>query len=209
LFSCVKPVEIVIPDGFQQIPALPVTGSEKSWKLDFGGFHAYNITDSNSRVFLTDARNMSYDIRSFEYFMNTAGSTQYRCYCEFPMKALDDETFRCIFENVYNQFDIGRLTDRIINSQSGDITIEEYYEYHGMKPNSKNTLVGYIFLDSGNQVGLVDVSNINNETVWINPGIEMHKQVMIAAGATSLILKHRKWYQAFYESSDRDVQQNF
>lgn len=209
LFSCVKPVEIIIPDGFQQIPALPVSGSDKSWKLDFGGFHIYNITDVNSRVFLTDARNTSYDIKSFEYFMNTAGNTQYRCYCEFPMRTLDDETFRCQFQNLYNQFDSIQLTDRVISSPSGDILIQEYYEYHGKKPNSKNTLVGYLFTDSGNQVGLVDVSNVNNETVWIEPAVEPHKQIMIAAGAASLILKHRKWYQAFYERADQDIQERF
>ena len=36
----------------QHIPAMPVVGTENSWKLDFGGYHAYNITDSNSRCYL-------------------------------------------------------------------------------------------------------------------------------------------------------------
>ena len=46
--------------------------------------------------------------------MNTTGNTQYQCYCEIPMKTLDDETFICVFQNVYNQFDTGKLTDRVI-----------------------------------------------------------------------------------------------
>lgn len=209
LFSCIKPVEIIIPDSMHQIPALPVSGSENSWKIDFGGFHAYNITDLNSRVMLTDARNMSYDIISYEFYMNTTGNTQYRCYCEFPLKTLDDETFRGIFQNLYNQFDTGELTDHTISSLSGEISVKPYYEYHGKKQNSKSVLVGYLFIDDGHEVGLVDVSKTNTETVWINPNIEMHKQIMIAAGATSYILKHRKWYQAFYEKSEEDMDYDY
>ena len=205
LISCIKPVQVIVPDSMQAVPAMPVIGTENSWKLDFGGFHAYNITDSNSRVLLTDARNSSYDIRSFEFFMNTTGNTQYQCYCEFPMKTLDDETFRCVFQNVYNQFDTGKLTDRVISSSSGDIIIEEYYEHVDKKPGSKNTLVGYLFVDEGNNVGLVDISNVNDETVWINPNLDAHKQIMVAASATSLILKHRKWYEAFYDKADQDT----
>ncbi len=207
--GCIKPVNIIVPDSLQAVPAMPVVGTENSWKLDFGDFHAYNITDSDSRVLLTDARNSSYDIKSFEFFMNTIGNTQYQCYCEFPMKSLDDETFRCMFQNVYNQFDTGQLTDRIVSYSSGEISIEEYYEHAGKKSDSKNTLVGYLFIDSGNQIGMVDVSNINNETVWINPGIEMHKQIMVAASATSLVLKHRKWYEAFYKKADESIQYDY
>ncbi len=205
LISCIKPVKIVVPDNMQNIPAMPVVGTEKSWRLDFGGFHAYNIIDSDSRIFLTDARNASYDIKSFEFMMSTAGGTQYECYCEFPMKSLDDETFRCMFQNVYNQFDIGKLTDRSLSTSSGEITIEGYYEFEGMKSGSKKVLVGYLFMDSDNTIGLVDVSNTNNETVWIDPSLDLHKQIMVAAGSTSLILKHRKWYEGFYNNIDQET----
>ena len=209
LFSCIKPVQIIVPDSLQAVPAMPVVGTEDSWKLDFGGFHAYNIADSDSRILLTDAKNTSYDIRSFEFLMNTTGNTQYQCYCEFPMKSLDDETFRCVFQNVYNQFDTVELTDKVITSLSGDILIEEYYEYVGKKPNSKNNLIGYVFSDSENQVGMVDVSNVNSETVWINPVIDLQKQIIIAASATSLILKHRKWYEAFYQKADEAIDHQY
>lgn len=205
LISCIKPVKIVVPDNMQNIPAMPVVGTEKSWRLDFGGFHAYNIIDSDSRIFLTDARNASYDIKSFEFMMSTAGGTQYECYCEFPMKSLDDETFRCMFQNVYNQFDVGKLTDRSLSTSSGEITIEGYYEFEGMKSGSKKVLVGYMFMDSDNTIGLVDVSNTNNETVWIDPSLDLHKQIMVAAGSTSLILKHRKWYEGFYNNIDQET----
>jgi len=204
LASCIKPVNIVVPDDMLGIPAMPVVGTENSWKLDFGGFHAYNIKDNDSRVLLTDARNSSYEIKSFEFIMNTTGNTQYNCYCEFPMKSLDDETFQCIYQNVYDQFDTGKLTDRIISSSSGDMTIEEHYEHEGMKPGSKNVLVGYLIKDSDKYVGLVDVSNVNDETVWIEPSLDMHKQIMVAATSTSLVLKHRKWYEGFYSKSDAD-----
>ena len=204
--SCIKPVKIIIPENMQNISAMPVVGTEHSWKLDFGGFHAYDIKDGDSRILLTDARNSSYDIKSFEFIMNTTGNTQYQCYCEFPMKSLDDETFQCIYQNVYNQFDTGKLTDRIITTSSGDITIEEYYEHDSMKPGSKNLLVGYLFKDSDKSIGLVDVSNTNNETVWIDPSIDLHKQIMVAAGAASFVLKHRKWYGEFYRKLDEDSQ---
>jgi hypothetical protein len=207
--SCIKPVKIIIPENMQNIPAMPVVGAENSWRLDFGGFHAYNIKDSDSRVLLTDARNASYDIQSFDFVMNTSGGTQYECYCEFPMKSLDDETFRCVYQNVYNQFDTGQLTDRVISSSSGDIVIEEYYEYVGKKPGSKNLLVGYIFKDLDKYVGLVDVSKINDETVWIDPALDLHKQIMVAASATSFILKHRKWYEGFYSKVDEDTEYTY
>lgn len=206
LFSCIKPVEIVIPDSMKPISAMPVTGAENSWKLDFGSYHIYNITDAAGRVLITDARNSSYDIVAFEFYLNTVGNTQYRGYCEFPMKTLDDETFRCVFQNVYNQFDTAELNNMTISSPSGEIVVKPYFEYVGKKSGSRNTLVGYVFIDEGNEVGLVDVSKIGDETVWINPNLEMHKQTMIAAGATSYILKHRKWYQAFYQKADQDVQ---
>lgn len=206
--SCMKPVKIVVPDYMRNVSAMPVVGTENSWKLDFGGFHAYDIKDIDSRIILTDARNASYDIKSFEFIMNTSGNTQYQCYCEFPMKSLDDETFRCIYQNIYDQFDTGKLTDRIISSLSGDITIEEYYEYDGMKPGSKNVLVGYTFKDLDNYVGLVDISTVSDETVWIDPSLDMHKQIIVAAGATSLILKHRKWYEGFYDAIDQDVDED-
>jgi len=209
IIGCVKPVEIIVPDSMRIIPAMPVVGTEDSWKLDFGDYHAYNIANANSRIFLTDARNSSYDVRSFEFFMNAPGNLQYQCYCEFPMKSLDDETFRCAFQNSYNQFDTGELTNRVVSSSSGDILIEGYYEHIGSKPGSKKAIVGYLFIDSGNQVGLVDVSNTNSETVWINPEIDMHKQIMIAASATSLVLKHRKWYEAFYEKADGAIEHQY
>lgn len=203
--GCIKPVNIIVPENMQNIPAMPVVGTENSWRLDFGGFHAYNILDSDSRILLTDARNASYDIKSFEFIMSTAGGIQYECYCEFPMKTLDDETFRCTFQNVYNQFDLGQLTDRVISSSSGEIAIEGYYEFEGNKSGSKKAIVGYLFKDSDNNIGLVDISNTNNETVWIDPSIDLHKQIMVAAGSTSLILKHRKWYEGFYDNIDQDV----
>lgn len=56
LISCIKPVKIIIPEKMQNIPAMPVVGTENSWRLDFGGFHAYNIMDSDGRILLTDAR---------------------------------------------------------------------------------------------------------------------------------------------------------
>lgn len=209
LISCIKPVEIIVPDSMRPVPAMPVTGTENSWKLDFGGFHIYNIADTPGGVLITDARNTSYEIKAFEFYMNTVGNTQYRGYCEFPMKTLDDETFSCVFQNVYNQYDTGTLNNLIISSPSGEIIVKPYFEFVGKKPGSRNALVGYLFIDSGTEVGLVDVSNVNNETVWINPNIEIHKQMMLAAGATSYILKHRKWYQAFYENADQDIQTKY
>ena len=210
--GCIKPVKIIIPDQMQNIPALPVVGTENSWRLDFGGFHAYNIKDRDSRVLLTDAINSSYDIKSFEFIISTAGGTQFECYCEFPMKALDDETFRCTYQNVYNEFDIGKLTDRVVSSSSGEIEIIGYFEFEGKKPNSKNVLVGYMFMDSDKKVGLVDVSNTSNETVWIDPSLDLHKQIMVAASSTSLILKHRKWYEGFFDNIDnidQDVEDTY
>jgi hypothetical protein len=209
IFGCIKPVDIIIPDSMRTIPAMSVVGTEDSWKLDFGNFHAYNIQNTNSRIFLTDARNSSYDIKSFEFFLETPGNMQYQCYCEFPMKALDDEIFRCMFQNSYNQFDTGELNDRLVASSSGNIKIEGYYKHVESKPGSKKAIVGYLFTDSGNQVGLVDVSNTNSETVWINPELDMHKQIMIAASASSLILKHRKWYEAFYEKADSAIEHQY
>ena len=207
--SCIKPVKIIIPENMQNIPAMPVVGTENSWRLDFGGFHAYNIKDSDSRILLTDARNASYDIKSFEFMMSTAGGTQYECYCEFPMKSIDDETFRCMFQNVYNKFDVGKLTDRKLSSSSGEITIEGYFEFEGKKSDSKNVLVGYMYKDSDKLIGLVDVSNTNNETVWIDPSLDLHKQIMVAASSTSLILKHRKWYEGFYERLDQETEDTY
>ncbi|MEE9571818.1 MAG: hypothetical protein V3W20_02080 [Candidatus Neomarinimicrobiota bacterium] len=202
--------KIIIPENMQNIPAMPVVGTENSWRLDFGGFHAYDILDRNSRVFLTDARNASYDIKSFEFLITTAGGIQYDSYCEFPLtKSLDDETFRCMFQNVYNQFDTGELTDGTLSSSSGEISIEGYYEFEGNKPGSKKVLVGYLFKDSDNNIGLVDVSRIDYETVWIDPSIDLHQQIMVAAGATSLILKNRKWYEGFYNNLDQDDSNTF
>jgi len=197
VISCIKPVKIIVPESLQNCPTMPVVGTENSWRLDFGGFHAYKIKDRDSRILLTDARNTSYDIKAFEYFLTTTGGAQYDCYCEFPIKSLDDETLRCIFQNANNQFDIGELTDRIIGTATGDITIEGYYEREGKKSGSNKTLVGYLFKDSEQDIGLVDVSNTNNETVWIQPDIDLHKQIMVAAAATSFVLKHRKWYDEF------------
>ncbi|MEE8341388.1 MAG: hypothetical protein V3R52_04760 [Candidatus Neomarinimicrobiota bacterium] len=209
LASCVKPVKIVIPDSMQSFPAMSVIGTEDSWKIDFGGFHAYDIKDRDSRILLTDARNTSYDIKSFEFIMTTAGGTQYECYCEFPMKSLDDETFRCVFQNVYNQFDVGKLTDESLSTFTGDLTIEGYFEYEGKTSGSKKILVGYLFKEADNNIGLVDVSKINEETVWIDPMLDLHKQIMVAAGATSIILKHRKWYEGFYQNLDREGEDSF
>lgn len=208
LISCIKPVKIIVPENMQTIPAMPVIGAENSWRLDFGGFHAYNIMDSDGRILLTDARNASYDIKSFEFMLSTAGGTQYECYCEFPMKTLDDETFRCMFQNIYNQFDLGKLTDGVLSTSYGEITIEGYYEFEGKKAESKKVLVGYLFKDSDSTIGLVDVSNTNNETVWIDPLLDLHKQIMVAAGSTSLILKHRKWYEGFYDNIDQETSQD-
>lgn len=208
LISCIKPVKIVVPENMQSFITMPVVGTESSWRLDFGGFHAYNIMNSNSRILLTDARNTSYDIKSFEFMMSTTGGTQYECYCEFPMKSLDDETFRCMFQNVYNQFDIGKLSDRVLSTSSGEIAIEGYYEFEGKKSGSKKVLVGYLFKDSDSNIGLVDVSNTNNETVWIDPLLDLHKQIMLAAASTSLILKHRKWYEGFYNKIDQETSQD-
>jgi hypothetical protein len=207
--GCIKPIKIIVPENMQTLPAMPVVGTENSWRLDFGGFHAYNIMDSDSRVLLTDARNASYDIRSFEFIMSTAGGTQYECYCEFPMKSLDDETFRCMFQNIYNQFDLGKLTDGALSTSTGEITIEGYYEFEGKKSGSRKVLVGYLFKDLDNNIGLVDVSNTNNETVWIDPALDLHKQIMVAAGSTSLILKHRKWYEGFYDSIDQEIKDTY
>ncbi len=207
--GCIKPVKIIVPDDLQSFPAMPVVGTENSWRLDFGGFHAYNIMDSDSRILLTDARNSTYDINSFEFIMSTAGGTQYECYCEFPMKSLDDETFQCMYQNVYNEFDIGKLVDRGLSSSSGEITVEGYYDFEGKKNDSKNVLVGYLFKDGGKYIGLVDVSNTNNETVWIDPALDLHKQIMVAAGSASFILKHRKWYEGFYNNIDQDVEDTY
>lgn len=208
LISCIKPVKIIVPENMQNFAAMPVVGTENSWRLDFGGFHAYNIMDSDGRILLTDARNATYDIKSFEFMMSTVGGTQYECYCEFPMKSIDDETFRCIFQNVYNQFDIGKLTDGVFSTSSGEIIIEGYYEFEDNKSGSKKVLVGYLFKDSDNNIGLVDVSNTNNETVWIDPSLDLHKQIMVAAGSTSLILKYRKWYKGFYDNIDQESLQD-
>ncbi len=85
------------------------------------------------------------------------------------------------------------------------MTIEGYYDFEGKKSNSKKGLVGYIFIDSDKNIGLIDISNTNNETVWIDPSLDLHKQIMVAACSTSLILKHRKWYEGFYDNIDQDV----
>lgn len=209
LTSCIKPIIIIVPENMQNFPAMPVIGTENSWRLDFGGFHAYNIFDSESRILLTDARNTSYDIKSFEFLISTVGGIQYESYCEFPMKSIDDEVFRCTFQNVYNQFDLGKLTDGVLSTSSGEITVEGYYEFEGNKPGKKKVLVGYLFKESDTNIGLVDVSKINSETVWIDPMLDLHKQIMVAAGATSLILKHRKWYESFYDFIDNEVDGSF
>ena len=83
--NCIKPIKIIIPDSMLNYPAMPVIGTQESWKLDFGGFHAYEIMDRDSRVLLTDARNTSYDIKSFEFKMTTSSGTQFNCYCEFNL----------------------------------------------------------------------------------------------------------------------------
>ena len=192
--GCMKPINITVPDSIKHFQAMPVFGTENSWKLDFGGVHVFKIQDLDSRILLVDPRNSSYNIKSFEFTMNTIGNTLHQCYCEFPIKNKDDNTLRCIYQDIYNQLDSGQLTDSLISSSFADITIKEYFEYDGKLPDSKVVLVGYLFKYSGKYVGLVDISNMNDETVWIDPSLELRKQVIIAAGATSIILKHRKWY---------------
>ena len=84
-------------------------------------------------------------------------------------------------------------------------TYESYFEREGMKPGSKSVLVGYLFKDDGNPIGLVDVSKTNYESVLIDPTLDEHKQIIVAASATSLILKHRKWYSEFYNKMDMET----
>ncbi len=104
---------------------------------------------------------------------------------------------------------MGKLTDGVLSTSSGEITVEGYYEFEGNKSGKKKVLVGYLFKESDTNIGLVDVSKINSETVWIDPMLDLHKQIMVAAGATSLILKHRKWYKGFYDFIDQETEDTF
>ena len=193
LSSCMKPVNITIPDGMERFQAMPITFD--SWQLNFGGIHIYNINDIDSRILLVDFKNTQYRIKSFEFTMTTIDNTQHQCYCEFPLRrGMDDKTISCIFQDVNNQLETGQLIDGVISSSFGDISVEEYFEYDDKESDSKDVLIGYLFKDSGKNVGLVDISNRFNETVWIDPSSDLQKQVLIAAGATSFILKHRKWH---------------
>ena len=194
LSSCMKPVNITIPDSMERFQAMPVIGAKDSWKLNFGGVHIYKIKDINNHILLVDSKNASYNIKSFEFTMKTIGNTQHQCYCEFSLRGMDDNTISCIFQDLNNQLETGQLIDGVIISPFCDISIEEYFEYDGKESDSKDILIGYIFKDSEKYVGLVDISNIYDETVWIDPSLELRKQVLIAAGAASFILKRRKWY---------------
>jgi hypothetical protein len=180
----------------ERFQAMPITSAPGSWQLNFGGIHIYNINDIDSRILLVDSKYTLYRIKSFEFTMKTIDNTQYQCYCEFPLRrVMDDKTISCIFQDVNNQLETGQLIDGVISSSFGDISVEEYFEYDDKESDSKDVLIGYLFKDSGKNVGLVDISNRYNETVWIDPSIDLQKQVLIAAGATSFILKHRKWYE--------------
>ena len=195
LSSCMKPVNITIPDGMERFQAMPITGAKDSWKLNFGGIHIDKIKDIDSRILLVDSKYSLYHIKSFEFTMKTIDNTQHQCYCEFPLSLMEDKTISCTFQDVNNQLETGQLIDGVISSSFGDISVEEYFEYDDKESDSKDVLIGYLFKDSGKNVGLVDIANRYNETVWIDPSIDLQKQVLIAAGSTSFILKHRKWYE--------------
>ena len=193
LIGCIKPVKIIVPENMQNIPAMPVVGTENSWRLDFGGFHAYNIQDREGAALITDVKYAYGGIQSFEFIMNSDTGTPYECYCEFPTREVFGGTFRCTFQNTNNQFDLGKLEDTNLKAATGNLQVEGYFKVTGEE--KKDMLVGYLFKDSGKIIGLVDISNTSNEKVWIDPLIDPHSQTMVAASSIAQVIKHRKWYE--------------
>ena len=196
--NCIAPVKIEVPEGMMIFPELKVIGNDNSWKIDFGPYHVYNIRDTNERVLLTDAWYQTNEIISYEFTLQTGDNKKYHCYCEFPVETNDDKIFRGIYTNMENNFDNGNIVDSMLVANWGNIKIEPYYKSQNQKSDSKNRLMGYLFTDSEVGVGLTDIYNTNNESIWIDSSLNTSKQNHLAILSISYIIKHMKFSNYFF-----------
>lgn len=194
LFGCTTSKMIIVPEELKSSHLLQVVGNENSWKLDIGSYRVYNIVDINEKILLNDTWNTNAEIKSYEFILSSPYSKKYSCYVEFPFTTLEESIFRCAFTNIENEYDHGRVIDTTLYLFDKTLTIMPYYEYVGKKVNSKNNALGYLFLQSKTPVALINISNYNNESLWLNTTLEKDVQDYIVATSAGIVLKYRKWY---------------
>ncbi len=201
--SCVKPAKILIPPELRNIPSKPVIGGQGSWKIQFGGFLFYNFIFHNQNILYLDTSSMFQEFMCYEFVGELENNIQQNYYCEFPIKTFIDPSIRCIQikQNFFQTWDIVNDTLSIDNNK---IIIEPYSLTKGStKP--KKYILDYIFKESDNIVGFLDISKKYDETVWIVPNVDMTIQNSIASAMMALIIKHRKWYEEFYINTSEGI----
>jgi len=203
IISCVKPTKILIPPELRNIPAKPVIGGQSSWKIQFGGFLFYNFIFHNQNILYLDASSKFQEFMCYEFVGKLENNIQQNYYCEFPIKKFIDPSIRCtqIKQNIFQTWDIVNDTLSIDNNK---IIIEPYSSTEG-RTKPKKYILGYIFKESDNIVGFLDISKKYDETVWIVPNVDMTIQNSIASAMMALIIKHRKWYEEFFINVSEEI----
>ncbi len=185
-------MKIGVPDELNAALRLPVKGGDITWTLDFGPFHVYNIQDRSGKILYTDFKTSYWDIHSYEFQLTDEKGEQWNCYCEYPDKGPWDPNIRCKFRDQTPPKGDWTFTDSLVVTAGDTLRIREYYRTEDNLRVRSPLLMGYLFYFDDEIRGLVDISRPSQEAVWIYPYMNPHRQRVIAAAATALIIKFRE-----------------
>ncbi|NOZ75253.1 MAG: hypothetical protein GXO90_07720 [FCB group bacterium] len=208
LSACAYHLEIDVPLELQNAIHVPIQGDENSWSLDFGQFHAYDIFDRDNRVLMTDYRDLSYDVKIFEFTIEDAAGYKWNCWCEFPLRSAWEEKIRFKLQDLRNPMNKWEMVDTLVSQLENKLVVSSYFESKKKHLLSK-VLMGYTLTYNGQLVGLVDVANTNEESFYVLPNLNPETQMLVAATGTALILKQRKWFQYQNEIEARQMETQF
>lgn len=202
--GCARHLEIDVPVELQSAIHVPVQGEENSWTMSFGQYRVYDIYDREGRVLMTDYKDLSYDVKSFEFTIEDAGGYKWGCWCEFPMRSAWEEIFRFNLQDLHNPLYKWELVDTVVTRLDDKLVVKSYFKGKKKRLLGK-ILMGYTLTYNGQLVALVDVANTNDESFYVLPNLEPEIQMLVAATGAALILKQRKWNQYQNELEARDL----
>ncbi|MFQ6614014.1 MAG: hypothetical protein ACE5D1_04145 [Fidelibacterota bacterium] len=208
LSACAYRWEIDVPVELQRAIHVPVRGDENSWSIDFGQFHAYDIFDRENRVLMTDYKDLSYNVKIFEFTIEDAVGYKWNCWCEFPLRSAWEEKIRFNLQDLRNPTYKWEMKDTVVTQLDNRLVVASYFKAK-KKRLLGQVLMGYTMTYNDRLVGLVDVANTNEESFYVLPDITPEIQMLVAATGTALILKQRKWYQYQNEIEAQQMETQF
>jgi hypothetical protein len=207
--ACAYHLQIDVPVELQNAIHVPIRGYENSWSLDFGQFHVFDIFDREGRILMTDYKDLSYDVKSFEFTIEDAMGYKWNCWCEFPLRSAWEEKIRFTLQDIRNPLYKWNMVDTLVTRLDNRLVVTSYFESKKKHFLLKNVLMGYTLTYNDQLVALVDVANTNEESFYVLPNLEPQIQMLVAATGTALILKQRKWYQYQNEQEARQMDTQF